>query len=104
MRACCSAVGESCGGAPGDPVAIAQAAQLLARATRPVILAGGGVIAIVELGGGWVASDIDAFFKSVGQPTPSVTDVSVDGTKNTPGQSGSAGDDDYVARWQPCPG
>ena len=53
------------------------------------------MIAIVELGGGWVASDIDAFFKSIGQPTPSVTDVSVDGTKNTPGQSGSAGDDDY---------
>ena len=26
---------------------------------------------------------------------PSVTDVSVDGTENTPGQSGSAGDDDY---------
>jgi kumamolisin len=56
---------------------------------------GGGVIAIVELGGGWVASDIDAFFQSLGQPAPSVTDISVDGTENTPGQSGSAGDDDY---------
>jgi kumamolisin len=61
----------------------------------PTGLAGGGVIAIVELGGGWVASDMTAFFKSVGQPVPSITDVSVDGTKNTPNQSGSAGDADF---------
>jgi kumamolisin len=48
---------------------------------------GGGVIAIVELGGGWVASDMSSFFDSVEQPVPSITDVSVDGTTNTPGQS-----------------
>jgi kumamolisin len=53
----------------------------------PSNLAGGGVIAIVELGGGWVQSDIDAFFQSLGQPSPSLTDVSVDGTANAPGQS-----------------
>ncbi len=56
---------------------------------------GGGVIAIVELGGGWVMSDMTSFFESVGQPVPSITDVSVDGTENTPNQSGSAGEDDY---------
>ena len=61
----------------------------------PTGLAGGGVIAIVELGGGWVVSDIDSFFQSLGQPVPSVTDISVDGTQNTPNQSGSAGDADY---------
>jgi kumamolisin len=61
----------------------------------PTGLAGGGTIAIVELGGGWVQSDIDAYFQSIGQPSPQVTDVSVDGTQNTPGQSGSAGDADY---------
>jgi kumamolisin len=60
----------------------------------PSGLAGGGVIAIVELGGGWVMSDMTTFFKSVGQPVPSITDVSVDGTQNTPNQSGSAGDAD----------
>lgn len=49
-------------------------------------LEGGGVIAIVELGGGWVQSDMDAFFASVQQPMPSITDVSVDGTQNSPGQ------------------
>ena len=81
---------------PRAAVATAWNVPDLCRAYNwPTGAPGGGVIAIVELGGGWVASDIDAFFQSLGQPTPSVTDVSVDGTKNTPGQSGSAGDDDY---------
>jgi kumamolisin len=61
----------------------------------PTGLAGGGLIAIVELGGGWVQSDIDAFFQSIGQPSPSITDVSVDGTQNTPNQPGQAGEADY---------
>ena len=62
----------------------------------PSNLAGGGVIAIVELGGGWVQSDMDGFFQSIGQPTPKITDVSVDGTKNSPNQAvGSQDDADY---------
>ena len=62
----------------------------------PTGLAGGGVIAIVELGGGWVQSDIDSFFQSISQPSPQITDVSVDGTQNSPNQSvGSADDPDY---------
>jgi kumamolisin len=62
----------------------------------PSNLAGGGVIAIVELGGGWVQSDMDAFFQSVGQPSPKITDVSVDGTQNSPNQSIGAADDPDV--------
>jgi kumamolisin len=62
----------------------------------PANLAGGGIIAIVELGGGWVQADINEFFQSVGQPVPQVTDVSVDDTKNNPNQSvGSQDDPDY---------
>ncbi|HVZ82252.1 MAG TPA: S53 family peptidase [Terracidiphilus sp.] len=62
----------------------------------PSNLAGGGVIALVELGGGWVQQDMDAFFESIGQPTPQITDVSVDGTQNTPNQNpGSDDDADY---------
>jgi len=84
---------------PKDPRAAAATSwNLPALCTAynwPTSAPGGGVIAIVELGGGWVASDIDAFFHSLGQPVPSVTDISVDGTQNTPNQSGSAGDDDY---------
>ncbi len=61
----------------------------------PSGMPGGGVIAIVELGGGWVQSDMNSFFQSVGQPVPSITDVSVDGTENTPNQSGQAGEADF---------
>ena len=69
---------------------------LAAAYNWPANLAGGGVIAIVELGGGWVQSDMDAFFQSINQPSPNITDVSVDGTQNSPNQSvGSADDPDY---------
>jgi kumamolisin len=60
--------------------------ELCAAYHWPRNLAGGGVLAIVELNGGWVQSDMDAFFKSIGQPKPSIKDISVDGTKNTPNQ------------------
>jgi kumamolisin len=84
---------------PKDPRAAATTSwnvpDLCSAYQWPTGRPGGGVIAIVELGGGWVASDIGAFFQSLGQPTPSITDVSVDGTQNTPNQGGSAGDADY---------
>jgi kumamolisin len=57
---------------------------LCAAYNWPTGLAGGGVIAIVELGGGWVLSDMNQFFGGIGQPVPQITDVSVDGTQNTP--------------------
>jgi kumamolisin len=62
----------------------------------PTGLAGGGVIAIVELGGGWLQSDVDTFFQSIGQPSPQITDVSVDATTNSPNQHlGSQDDPDF---------
>ncbi|HEY1580247.1 MAG TPA: S53 family peptidase [Terracidiphilus sp.] len=70
--------------------------NLCAAYKWPNGLAGGGVIAIVELGGGWVMSDMDQYFQSINQPVPQITDVSVDGTQNSPNQStGSASDPDY---------
>ena len=70
--------------------------NLCAAYDWPTGLAGGGIIAIVELGGGWVQSDMDQYFKSINQPVPKITDVSVDGTKNSPNQStGSNSDPDY---------
>ncbi|MGH9762786.1 MAG: S53 family peptidase [Blastocatellia bacterium] len=62
----------------------------------PTNLAGGGVIAIVELDGGWVPSDMEAFFNSIHQPMPQITDVSVDGTNNSPNQHlGDSRDPDF---------
>lgn len=55
-------------------------------------LPGGGTIGILELGGGWVASDMTTFFGNINQPVPSITDVSVDGTQN----AGAAGGDASV--------
>jgi kumamolisin len=67
--------------------------DLCAAYNWPTGLAGGGVIAVVELGGGWVQSDMNSFFQSIDQPTPSITDVSVAGTQTTPNQGD--GSDDY---------
>jgi kumamolisin len=60
-----------------------SAPALCAAYGWPKNLPGGGDIAIVELGGGWVQSDVDTYFKSINQPSPSITDVSVDGTLNS---------------------
>jgi len=70
---------------PRDASAVPWSVPDLCAAYRwPSSLAGGGVIGIVELGGGWVRSDMDGFFARVGQPSPSITDVSVDGSTNQP--------------------
>jgi kumamolisin len=42
-------------------------------------------IAIIELGGGFVQSDIDSYFAKLKLPAPKVTAVSVDGGSNAPG-------------------
>lgn len=57
--------------------------ELCAAYQWPSKLTGGGVIAIVELGGGWIPSDMSTFFNGVGQPLPNIVDVSVDGTQNS---------------------
>lgn len=61
--------------------------DLCAAYNWPRGLAGGGTIAIVELGGGWLPADNTLFFHSIGQREPTIVDVSVDGTMNSPGVS-----------------
>ena len=51
----------------------------------PTGLTGAGVIAIVELGGGWTSHDLHLFCENNHIPVPSITDISVDGTRNAPG-------------------
>jgi subtilase family serine protease len=69
---------------------------LCAAYNWPNGLTGGGVIGIVELDGGWVKSDMTAYFQSIGQPMPQITDVSVNGIKNNPNQHvGDPSDPDF---------
>lgn len=65
---------------------------LCAAYNWPSGLTGGGRIAIVELGGGWTQSDMDAFFSGIGQSVPTITDISVDGTENKPDQGPNSAD------------
>ncbi len=44
----------------------------------------GQTIGIIELGGGYMQSDLQTYFKSLNLPTPKVIAVSVDGTQNQP--------------------
>ncbi len=50
----------------------------------------GQTIGIIELGGGFRKADITAYFKSLGQKTPRVLAISVDGGKNAPTTATSA--------------
>lgn len=66
-------------GAPWDVPA------LCAAYGWPTAAVGTGVIAIVELGGGWNQADVAQFCAANHVPLPTITDISVDGTTNAPG-------------------
>ncbi|MBV9623472.1 MAG: S8/S53 family peptidase [Acidobacteria bacterium] len=62
-----------------SPVQVAQAYNF------PLNVDGSGQwIAIIELGGGYKAADLDSFFRGLGLKTPQVIAVSVDGGSNSP--------------------
>ena len=65
-----------------------QVADLCAAYSWPTGLAGGGVIAIIELGGGWLQSDVDAYFARVDLPKPVVVDVPIGAVGNAPKPGG----------------
>lgn len=57
----------------------------------PGVTGSGQTVAIVELGGGYSASDLKTYFSGLNLPRqPSVTAVSVDGGTNSPGASADA--------------
>jgi kumamolisin len=47
-------------------------------------------VAVIELGGGFTAGDLDTYFGSLGLPVPSITAASVDGASNNPGDTSEA--------------
>src|SRR4029453_5579136 len=52
--------------------------------TFPQGTGAGQTIGIIELGGGFIQSDLTAFYQGLGITGPSVTVVSVDGATNSP--------------------
>lgn len=70
------------------PLQVAQLYGFPAKAS-----AKGQTIGIIELGGGFVQADLQAYFKSLGLATPAVVAVPVDGGSNTPdGPNGADGE------------
>jgi kumamolisin len=63
-----------------------RVADLCTAYNFPTGLAGGGVIGILELGGGYTQPDLDQFSQLNGLPQILPTDVSVNGGQNSPGQ------------------
>jgi kumamolisin len=70
---------------PPPPPAAWPVADLCRAYQWPTNARGGGTIAIIELGGGWHQQDVALFCSANQIPRPSITDVSVDGTINRPG-------------------
>src|SRR6266699_3106671 len=52
----------------------------------------GQTIAVIELGGGFSTSDLDAYFGGLGIAVPSITAVGVDGASNAPGSHPTGAD------------
>ena len=56
----------------------------------------GQTVAIIELGGGYKAADLNTYFAALGIKTPSVTAVSVDGGKNAPSGDPNSADGEVL--------
>jgi kumamolisin len=56
----------------------------------------GQTLAIIELGGGFGASDLDAYFGGLSLPVPTVTAASVDGAVNQAGQDPNGADGEVL--------
>jgi kumamolisin len=56
----------------------------------------GHTIAIIELGGGFSAADLDSYFARLGIPVPSITAAGVDGAANVPDQAPQGADGEVL--------
>jgi kumamolisin len=75
----------------GAPRASFTPPQIASLYNFPRGLTGRGqCVAIIELGGGFVDADLDAYFRQLGLPRPEVVAVSVDQARNQPGGPDSA--------------
>jgi kumamolisin len=71
--------------------------QVAAAYDYPAGVTGAGqTIALIELGGGYVQSDLDTFFSGLGIAAPKVTSVGVDGATNAPAGSPDSADGEVL--------
>lgn len=56
----------------------------------------GQTVAILELGGGFGPSDLDAYFAGLGLATPAISAVGIDGASNQPGQDPQGADGEVL--------
>jgi kumamolisin len=75
---------------PRPPPTSWRVRDLCAAYQWPTNAPGGGTIGIIELGGGWHQQDLAQFCTANSIPAPTITDVSVDGTTNRPGDPADA--------------
>ena len=82
------AAGSGAAASPGTSYPPNQVAQIY---NFPAGTTGAGqTVAVIELGGGFTSSDLDAYFGSLGIATPSVSAASVDGAANNPADTSGA--------------
>jgi kumamolisin len=80
FRSIAGAVHPRAGAHPLSPLEVAQVYNF-----PPGLDGSGQTIAIIELGGGFVQSDLNTYFQGLGLPVPTVTAVPVLGGANNPG-------------------
>ena len=75
------------------PVDLALAYKFPRAPGSDLVQGNGACVAIIELGGGWTTQNLTSTFGRIGQPNPTVVDVSVDGGVNDGGfDVGSSGE------------
>ncbi len=85
VRVAADAVAPRAAGGPYSPVEVATAYDFPADGNGT-----GECVAIIELGGGYQASDLQSFFSTNGIAEPTIVSVSVDGATNSPGGQADA--------------
>lgn len=67
------------------PVDLALAYKFPRAPGGDLVQGKGACVAIIELGGGWTTQNLTSTFSRIGQPNPTVVDISVDGGTNDGG-------------------
>ena len=78
------------GGANGVPASVYAKRYNFPQKFQNTVLDGAGqTIAIIELGGGFRAVDLETYFQEIGSPLPTVSAISIDHQDNNPTTAGS---------------